>query len=270
MLAAAVPAHGFVHVQPEPGTPIRWSDVSIPVFLDVRSVAGLPVDEVAWAVQEALSEWNAVPCSEVVLDYAGLVAGSPGLGVTIQALEPGSVAASLEESAAGVTDTYHDIGGVIYRADVHLSSDSTWTLGGAWLAPGVVDVQAVVTHELGHALGLGHSRERDATMYFAGGSIALRTREPDDHRGLCTLYPSTTAPAGQSCESGSASSDCESGSCLVFPTGGAFCALECGGHADCPGGFSCLEVPGESSSRCLPSNGECAEAGANIAVGDDC
>jgi hypothetical protein len=272
LLAWLIPSTtvGFALVQSEPGAPIAWPESSAPVFLDVRSVGGFPVEEVAWAVQDALLEWNAVSCSAMHLDYAGLVVESPGFGITIHALEPGTAASALAEGAAGVTDTYHDGTGVIYRADIHLSGDSIWALNGGWMAPGVVDVQAVVTHELGHAMGLAHSREREATMYFAGGAVALRSLELDDQRALCTLHPSEDVPAGESCDSCVLSDDCASGSCLVFPSGGAFCALECIEHADCAGGFSCLDVPGEPGSRCLPSNGECAEAGASIAIGEYC
>ena len=263
-------SRGFALVQPKAGQAIGWAEASVPVFLDVRSVGGHPIAEVEWRVQEALTAWNEIPCSELVLDYAGLVVESPGFGITVHPLEPGVGHSALADGAAGITDTFHGSGGVIYRADIHLSTDALWSLEGNWMAPGVVDVQAVVTHELGHAVGIAHSRERSATMYFAGGTVTLRTLEEDDQRALCTLYPAEDVPSGQSCDSCAHSSDCETGSCLLFPFGGAFCALECQEHADCAGGFSCLEVAGETGLRCLPSNGECAEAGGNISVGDYC
>lgn len=65
---------------------------------------------------------------------------------------------------------------------------------------GVVDIQAVLTHELGHAIGLGHTEIYDATMYpfyFVGfGSITdpYNVREPaiDDFSTMNCLYPDGT------------------------------------------------------------------------------
>jgi len=55
---------------------------------------------------------------------------------------------------------------------------------------GQFDIQGVVTHELGHALGLGHSTVNGATMYpsVQGGSTAARSLEPDDQAGVQALY----------------------------------------------------------------------------------
>jgi hypothetical protein len=55
----------------------------------------------------------------------------------------------------------------------------------------------VVTHELGHALGLGHSSDPDATMaaraHFDGRGAGLRT---DDVAGLRFIYPASAGDAG--------------------------------------------------------------------------
>jgi hypothetical protein len=59
------------------------------------------------------------------------------------------------------------------------------------------DVQDTATHELGHALGLGHSGVRYATMspFGAPGSTSARSLHPDDQDGLRFLY-GASAPGG--------------------------------------------------------------------------
>lgn len=52
-------------------------------------------------------------------------------------------------------------------------------------------LQAVLTHEIGHALGLGHSEVKDSTMFWSyfDGQETLHT---DDIAGVHTLYPIST------------------------------------------------------------------------------
>ena len=69
------------------------------------------------------------------------------------------------------------------EADMALNTKFNWTLNG-----GDYDVQTVLTHENGHALGLGHSEVLGAAMEatYAG---ERRTLHADDILGVSTLYP---------------------------------------------------------------------------------
>ena len=71
--------------------------------------------------------------------------------------------------------------------DMHLDADEAWAAGTA------VDLYSVVLHEVGHALGLGHSDVPGAVMYpyyrQASGLTA------DDVAGIQALYGSGGAPA---------------------------------------------------------------------------
>lgn len=57
-----------------------------------------------------------------------------------------------------------------------------------------VDVEAIVTHEMGHVLGLGHSQHPWASMYAGGGLANTMNRHltTDDHHGLRALYPASS------------------------------------------------------------------------------
>ena len=168
-LLSPMSAWGFNLLTPSETAPVRWLETGVPVFLDVRGVPGVPLEEVESAVLNALTTWNAVPCSNLTFRYVGLVTESAAMGVYIHWMYPGESNGVLSLDAAGVTETYFGQGGTIDRADMHLNQQFSWTTAGDSFDPTRVDIEAVIVHELGHAIGLGHSRDREATMYFAGG-----------------------------------------------------------------------------------------------------
>jgi len=53
------------------------------------------------------------------------------------------------------------------------------------------DLQSVITHEIGHFIGIGHSEDPNAVMAarYDQGSIRFRELTDDDLRALCTIYP---------------------------------------------------------------------------------
>lgn len=87
------------------------------------------------------------------------------------------------------------------KGDVHFDDDETWTTDDA---PTGSDLLIVATHELGHSLGLDHSRDPNSLMYPYYG--ASNTVAQDDILGIQYLYgtrivtpqtqrpPSTRAP----------------------------------------------------------------------------
>lgn len=59
-----------------------------------------------------------------------------------------------------------------------------------------VDIQNVLTHEVGHVLGLDHSSDPLATMFARAGSgeLGMRTLTDDDRAGVAYLYPADGDP----------------------------------------------------------------------------
>jgi len=79
--------------------------------------------------------------------------------------------------------------------DMEIDPIWNWTTGN----PAVTDLQSIVTHEFGHALGLGHaerSRCPGPIMCdsYSRGTIA-RTPQADDVAGLVALYGQAPVPA---------------------------------------------------------------------------
>jgi hypothetical protein len=73
------------------------------------------------------------------------------------------------------------------------------------------DLQNTLTHELGHALGLGHSTDASAAMYGVArrGELTKRVLAPDDLAGLAALYQGEVKPVEVGCAS--------AGSALPWP-----------------------------------------------------
>ena len=65
-----------------------------------------------------------------------------------------------------------------------------WNDGPGAISGGQFDLQGVMTHEYGHALGLGHSTVSGSTMWpsVGSGSTATRSIEADDIAGVKDIY----------------------------------------------------------------------------------
>lgn len=77
--------------------------------------------------------------------------------------------------------------GEIYDANVEINSNlDSFSVGTP--TGDQVDLNAVITHELGHFLGLSHSSIQQATMYSMY-SPDMTTLDTDDEQGICASLP---------------------------------------------------------------------------------
>jgi hypothetical protein len=140
------------------------------------------------------AESNAIAASAATWDAAGSNFTFAGAGTT----------AAGQSACSGTTDGQNTVGWyaqsgsvlavtcTIYSGSNELEFDMEIAPGWHWTTSdtGVdVDLQSVVTHEFGHALGLNHSANSAAVMYasYTQGSIK-RTLTSDDLAGLNAIY----------------------------------------------------------------------------------
>jgi hypothetical protein len=74
--------------------------------------------------------------------------------------------------------------------------DIVWSDGPGIPSAGESDIQGLLTHEFGHALGLGHTTAAGATMFpsvSSSGQVAARSIEADDIAGIQALYGTKSA-----------------------------------------------------------------------------
>jgi Matrixin len=171
-LTAAYVLSGFTWT---PGT-TNWS------YDATNAPAGLA--GITTAISAAAGAWGATGAT---FHYTGGGASSNGTGACAGSRDGLNTIgwAAQSGSILAVTCSWYS-GGAGTEFDMQIDPAWTWTTSGATQ----VDLQSVVTHELGHALGLGHSADASAVMYFAytQGTIK-RTPQADDVAGELSLYP---------------------------------------------------------------------------------
>ena len=95
------------------------------------------------------------------------------------------------ETIALTTTSYNTRTGELVGADMEInSSQFSFTASGQPAATSF-DLEAVITHEAGHFLGLAHTPDRSAVMYAGGepGRTLQRDLKADDVAAICDAYP---------------------------------------------------------------------------------
>jgi hypothetical protein len=248
---------------------VRFAANEIHFSLFPSLPAGLDALDVMNAVSEASHAWTAPACTALTLSFDGTTSNQaqPGDGInTVQWVFDWS-ARNFDPQAAGATDVqYKKAGGVwvVTEADVYLNGTFAWTT----LGPDSMsrrDVRTVVTHELGHLLGLLHPCElggaSGAPDCAASSAYANACMFPiynasqshlsdDDVAGACFLYPgprcsTTGCPTGQQCTDRGCRALCQGQVCadsdICTPSG-------CHPPNDCSGG--CVGAPCSLDSHC--------------------
>lgn len=283
-------------VQPLPGgvqadfthNGMRWEPGQIPVEFRVDPTGSDDLDPAVSraAIVAAFDTWEAVPCSTLAFADGGdsdLDVAIDGVNV-VKFIESGWI---YGEEAAGATSLFF-LPGETPTADVALNGENfSWADGVPSVGPATQDVQGVMTHELGHFSGLGHSTSSVDTMYFSWTPWqGQRILSADDKHGLCELYPKDA----DECD---VDDDCGEGfTCEPYPHGtlcapipdplGAPCdydRIECArfclftaadlsrgycsrfcDETPCPPGFECMDASaGEDPVRVCFVGAACAE-----------
>lgn len=138
----------------------RWNKQAV-TFSIANCPASLDCAQAHQAVRESVAAWNSASgmnLTEVPAD--GDIVISWGL-TGYAGRHP------FDGKGGKIAQTYYPYtgGAVWFDGDIVLDDSETWVVGTPAPFPQQVHLATVVTHELGHALGLAHSYDRGALMW---------------------------------------------------------------------------------------------------------
>ncbi|HYG83053.1 MAG TPA: matrixin family metalloprotease [Pyrinomonadaceae bacterium] len=205
IVPAPVRAYTLQHTDSSATVRIKWPGHTIPVALS-SSLSSPPANikpgsDVLGAVRRSLARWAeaaGIQFVETPSDALNISPSGGGDGVSLITVadthENRAVFMSAERT--GRTRIFYDPAtGAIAEADVVLNPVAQFSTDGT---PGTYDLEATLTHEVGHILGLEHSDEAGAAMQPRQGTNGLyeqaavcpRTLSDDDRAGARALYGS--------------------------------------------------------------------------------
>jgi len=193
IVALPVAAHAYDLRTTDNGDVIRWADGQVTWVINEACSPNLGDASYIRAIRDAHETWSDEE-SELQWHYGGLtsdathgwIRGGTNVNNVIWEDEAWPYG---EEALALTIVTFNTANGDVLDADILINGVDhvTWATDSR---SGYHDVNNVVTHEVGHALGLGHSAHRDATMWSsaAPGETSKRSLADDDIAGLFALY----------------------------------------------------------------------------------
>lgn len=182
------------------GKPLFWAGACVGLSLQRDGGGKLPREDVVFAVDQALEAWvtscgGDEPASMSLTAYkstscARAVYNKEGPNANAIVFRDGGIwdhDNELGNTLGYTTVSFNVATGEIYGADIELNNTDGQL--GVPTAKGDYDLQSVITHELGHVLGIGHTQDDTALMFpTLPPQEAKHDLGDDDRAAICEVY----------------------------------------------------------------------------------
>lgn len=172
------------------GSMLHWTDAYVPFMVNTNGKHGLAPDEVEATLRKAADQWDQIEGSWLELAYEGdtdrsAPDNSDGVNAVFFEEDWGD---GRDPNLLALTYVWSLEDGQITHFDIAINTDDhAWSIDGN---PDRNDLWNALVHEFGHALGLDHSEDADATMYFqtSVGETSKRDLSADDVETFASVY----------------------------------------------------------------------------------
>jgi len=193
------------------GKALFWpsSCVSFDVQQDGSAKLQISYDTLHGVVQRAFDQWTGADCGDGahpgirVVDLGPVACAKAEYNqsqpnANIVTFHDGHWTYTNSMETIALTSVFFDrSSGAIYGADIEINSDQNEFADGD-PTDGQVDLNAALTHEVGHFLGLAHSEVLSATMYWTYSSDAA-SLDSDDVAAICDSLPPDRTTTSDDC-----------------------------------------------------------------------